>query len=239
MNERLQKILARAGIASRRKAEEMIRAGRVQVNGLVVTEMGRRADPAADRIAVDGRVIAQPEPFVYLVLHKPQGVLSTTRDDRGRRIVLDLIPAQERIYPVGRLDAGSEGLLLLTNDGELAHRLTHPRYEHEKEYHVLVQGCPTPETLERLRKGVSLEDGPARVDAVELLSEGKESWLRIIVHEGRKHLVRRLCAAVGHPVQRLIRVRIGPLTLGNLPTGRHRHRTDDEIKQLKGMKIDR
>lgn len=239
MNERLQKILARAGIASRRKAEEMIRAGRVQVNGLVVTEMGRRADPAADRIAVDGRVIAQPEPFVYLVLHKPQGVLSTTRDDRGRRIVLDLIPAQERIYPVGRLDAGSEGLLLLTNDGELAHRLTHPRYEHEKEYHVLVQGCPTPETLERLRKGVSLEDGPARVDAVELLSEGKESWLRIIVHEGRKHLVRRLCAAVGHPVQRLIRVRIGPLTLGNLPTGRHRHLTDDEIKQLKGMKIDR
>lgn len=237
MSERLQKILARAGVASRRKCEELIRAGRVQVNGKVVTELGTRVEPGVDRIAVDGHEVSIDSPPIYLVLHKPKGYLCTVRDDRGRRTVLDLVPVKERVFPVGRLDVESEGLVLLTNDGELTQRLTHPRYEHEKEYHVLVAGCPSEAALESLRQGVRLEDGLARADEVSILQKGAtESWLRLVVHEGRKHLVRRMCQAVGCPVRRLIRVRIGPIELGGIPEGSYRHLSDAEIEKLKRIK---
>jgi 23S rRNA pseudouridine2605 synthase len=232
MAERLQKALARAGIASRRKAEELIRAGRVQVNGVTVSEMGQPVS-AQDHILVDGKPLQAPPALVYVLLHKPRGVLSTAQDERGRQTVLDLVPHRERLYPVGRLDQESEGLILLTNDGELTQRLTHPRYEHEKEYRVLVRGAPTPATLRRLREGLLLEDGLIRADEATLLPGREGSWLRIVLHEGRKHLVRRMCEAVGHPVLRLIRVRLGPLELGALAPGKYRPLTTDEIEKLR------
>ncbi len=233
MAERLQKVLAQAGIASRRQSEELIRAGRVQVNGVVVTEMGMQVDPAVDRITVDGKPLAGQLVSIYIMLHKPRGYLSTAQDERGRRTVLDLVSVAERIYPVGRLDLESEGLILLTNDGELTHLLTHPRYEHEKEYRVLVQGQPSEEALRRLWEGIALEDGLARTDEVELLEGGASSWLRLVIHEGRKHLIRRMCDAIGHPVLRLIRTRIGPLCLDALPAGQYRSLTESEVEKLK------
>jgi pseudouridine synthase len=233
MAERLQKALARAGVASRRKAEELIRAGRVQVNGVTVSEMGQQVS-AQDRILVDGRPLQAPPALVYILLHKPRGVLSTASDEHGRQTVLDLVPRSERLFPVGRLDWESEGLILLTNDGELTQQLTHPRYEHEKEYHALVRGMPSSATLRRLREGLTLEDGLIRADEVGSFSDREGNWLRIVLHEGRKHLVRRMCEAVGHPVLRLIRVRMGPLELGELLPGRYRTLTAKEIKTLIG-----
>jgi 23S rRNA pseudouridine2605 synthase len=237
--ERLQKVLAQAGVASRRASEELIRQGRVQVNGQVVTELGTKVDPNLDEISVDGTPIADPAEKVYLILNKPPGYISTVHDPWGRPTVLDLIPYEERLYPVGRLDAESEGLLLLTNDGRLTHRLTHPRYEHEKEYLTLVRGHPKDAILSRLRRGVDLEEGrtaPAEVNRVSR-KEGLETppdttWLRIVVHEGRKRQIRRMCAAVGHPVQRLVRVRMGPIELGDLPVGECRPLSTKEVRRL-------
>jgi 23S rRNA pseudouridine2605 synthase len=237
--ERLQKVLAHAGVASRRACEEIIRQGRVQVNGQVVTEMGTKVDPHRDAIRVDGKPISDPAEKVYLILNKPPGYISTARDPWGRPTVLDLVPHQERLYPVGRLDAESEGLLLLTNDGELTHRLTHPRYEHEKEYLVRVKGHPQEAVLSQLRRGVDLEEGrtaPAQVSRASR-KEGLETpldttWLRIVLHEGRKRQIRRMCAAVGHPVQRLIRVRMGPIELGDLPVGGYRSLSAKETRRL-------
>lgn len=238
--QRLQKILAAAGYGSRRACEEIIRQGRVQVNGQVVTELGTKVDPSLDKISVDGTPISSPAEKVYLILNKPPGYISTTHDPWGRPTVLDLIPHQGRLYPVGRLDVESEGLLLLTNDGGLTHRLTHPRYEHEKEYLALVKGHPTDAVLSQLRRGVDLEEGrtaPAQTSRVSQ-KEGLETlpgttWLRIVVHEGRKRHIRRMCAAVGHPVQRLIRVRMGPIELGNLPVGGHRPLSVKEVRRLR------
>jgi 23S rRNA pseudouridine2605 synthase len=237
--QRLQKILAAAGYGSRRSCEGIIQQGRVQVNGQVVTKLGTRADPNLDEISVDGKPISSPEEKIYLILNKPPGYISTVHDPGGRPTVLDLIPHQERLYPVGRLDAESEGLLLLTNDGELTHRLTHPRYEHEKEYLTLVKGRPKDAILSQLRRGVDLEEGrtaPARVSRVSR-REGLETppgttWLRIVVHEGRKRQIRRMCAAVGHPVQRLIRVRMGPIELGDLPVGEYRPLSLKKVQRL-------
>jgi 23S rRNA pseudouridine2605 synthase len=237
--ERLQKVLAQAGVASRRACEELIRQGRVQVNGQVVTELGTKVDPNLDEISVDGTPIADPAEKVYLILNKPPGYISTVHDPWGRPTVLDLIPYQERLYPVGRLDAESEGLLLLTNDGKLTHRLTHPRYEHEKEYLTLVRGRPRDAVLSRLRRGVDLEEGqtaPAEVNRVSR-KEGLETppdttWLRIVIHEGRKRQIRRMCAAVGHPVQRLVRVRMGPIELGDLAVGEYRPLSAKEVRRL-------
>jgi len=232
--ERLHKVLARAGVASRRTCEELIAAGRVKVNGQTVSAPGSQIDPEHDRIEVDGRLIALPHEYTYLLLHKPAGYVSTVRDPRGRPTVLDLVHTRERLYPVGRLDMDSEGLLLLTNDGDLMQRLTHPSYEHEKEYHVWVYGQPTTHTLERLREGIELEDGftrPAQVDV--LRREAGGTWLRFVIHEGRKRQLRRMCKAVGHPVRRLVRVRIGLLTLGNLPPGQYRHLTTQERTLLR------
>ncbi len=244
--ERLQKVLAHAGVASRRKCEELILQGRVRVNGQVVTQLGTKVNPVQDTIKVDGQAVTL-EAKVYILLHKPRGYLSDTRDFRGRSSALSLVSAGERLYPVGRLDARSEGLLLLTNDGELAYRLTHPRYEHAKEYLALVKGKPTEATLRRMRKGVERDGQTLRADAVEWLERlGSEAqshrwgkaprgmvWLRIVLHEGKKRHIRRMCAALGHPVRRLIRVRIGPLELGDLPVGKWRYLTEREVKQLR------
>ena len=232
--ERLQKVLARAGVASRRKCEEMIAAGRVRVNGQTVCEPGTRIDARSDRVEVDGQPIARSTPRVYWLVNKPVGYLSAVSDPRGRPTVLDLVSSQERLYPVGRLDLDSEGLILLTNDGELAQRLTHPSFEHEKEYHVWVDGLPTQRSLQRLREGIELEDGftwPAQVHV--LREEEGGTWLRFVIHEGRKRQLRRMCEAVGHTVRRLIRVRMGPLSLGDLPMGESRALTQAELRALK------
>ena len=232
--ERLQKVLARAGIASRRKCEEMIAAGRVRVNGQTVCEPGTQIDAESDGVEVDGQPIAISTPRVYWLVNKPVGYLSAVSDPRGRPTVLDLVGSQERLYPVGRLDLDSEGLILLTNDGELAQRLTHPSFEHEKEYHVWVDGLPTQRSLQRLREGIELEDGftwPAQVHV--LREEEGGTWLRFVIHEGRKRQLRRMCEAVGHTVRRLIRVRMGPLSLGDLPAGESRALTQAELGALK------
>ena len=232
--ERLQKYLARCGVASRRRAESLIAQGRVRVNGEPVTEQGRQIDPDRDRVEVDGRPISPPPGKVYLALNKPTGVVSTTSDPWGRPTVADLLPGTARLFPVGRLDADSEGLMLMTNDGELAHRLMHPRYGCSKEYLVLVRGRPGAEALERLKQGVELEEGqtaPAEVEATR--TEAGGSWLRVTLREGRKRQIRRMLGTVGLPVERLKRVRIGPLRLGNLPKGASRQLSEREVAALR------
>lgn len=239
--ERLQKVLARAGIASRRAAEGLITAGRVTVNGVVVDRLGSTVDPEQDVIAVDGRPIALGKPRTYLLLNKPPGYLSTVRDERGRPTVMDLVPPDvtARLYPVGRLDRDTEGLLLLTDDGELTHRLTHPRFGLEKEYLALVRGRPSGEALRRLSEGVVIDGrrtAPARVALAEDVSLPRgpgESWVRIVIREGRKRQVRLMCRAVGHPVRRLLRVREGPIELGDLPPGATRALTSEEVAALR------
>lgn len=238
--ERLQKILARAGYGSRRACERIIEAGRVMVDGQVA-HLGDSADPQKQEIRVDGVPLARSQPLFYIMLNKPRGVISTTHDPLGRRTVLELVPLPTdrrgkaiRVYPVGRLDADSEGLILLTNDGALANRLTHPRYEHPRVYRVLVTGEPTPQNLERWRRGIMLDGKMTRVDAVTIESRRHgETWLKITVHEGRKHLVRRMVASLGYPPRRLIRTAMGPLQLDNLPPGRSRSLTRDELRALK------
>jgi 23S rRNA pseudouridine2605 synthase len=227
---RLAKYLAAAGVASRRACEPIIRAGRVTVDGATVT------DPAHDvsdenRVSVDGRAVspAAPERIVY-ALNKPAGVVSTARDPQGRPTVVTMVPQIERLYPVGRLDIDTTGLILLTNQGELAHRLTHPSFEVEKTYRAVVGGPAVHErTLRALREGVELEDGrtaPAKVRRVAA------DTIEITIHEGRKHQVKRMCEAVGHPVKRLERIAFGPLSVGDLPRGRWRRLTDAEIEAL-------
>jgi 23S rRNA pseudouridine2605 synthase len=205
--ERLQKILARAGIASRRAAEEYILAGRVEVNGQVVRELGTRAEAGRDQIRVDGKAIVEPEADVYYVLYKPEGVVTTLSDPEGRRCVGDFLRSvDERVFPVGRLDYDAEGVLLLTSDGGLAHKLTHPRWGVRRTYLAKVKGEPSNEVLERLTRGVRLEDGKAQaLEATFERATEKNTWIRLVVAEGRPHLVKRLCEAVGHPVVRLFR----------------------------------
>jgi 23S rRNA pseudouridine2605 synthase len=233
MEERLQKILARAGLGSRRACETFLSEGRVRVNG-VIAELGQKADPQADRITVDGEPIVLPQTFSYIMLNKPRGVISAALPQDSRPTVVDLVGAEERLYPVGRLDADSEGLILLTNDGELTEYLTHPRYESEKEYRVLVKGEPEEDRLAVWRRGVVLEGkrtAPARVRREERAARG--TWLSVVMHEGRKHQIRDIGEALGMPVLRLIRVRMGPLLLGKLPPGQWRELSDDEVQQLR------
>jgi pseudouridine synthase len=237
---RLQKALSRAGVASRRASEDMIRAGRVRVNGQVVTEMGVQVDPSQDEIEVDGRRIAVAGERRYLKLYKPAGYLSVMSDKRGRRDLGVLLAGVEGVHPVGRLDHNSEGLILLTDDGALTQRLTHPRYRHSKEYVVLVQGLPLRKELRTLREGVELEDGKTAPATVRLepttpwggAPRGK-AWLRITLREGRKRQIRRMCEAVGHPVVRLIRVRVGPIELGDLAPGAFRELSGAEMARLR------
>lgn len=232
--ERLHKFLSQAGVASRRKCEELIAAGRVKVNGETVSLPGSKVDPEHDRVELDGQPVTLPQGHVYMLLNKPAGYVSTVHDPQGRPTVVELVNQVHRLYPVGRLDQDSEGLLLLTDDGELTQRLTHPRYEHEKEYQVLVEGHPTQHALQRLREGVELEDGRTGSAEVTLgRTDAAGTWLRFVVHEGRKRQLRRMCDAVGHPVRRLIRVRMGPLTLGDLPPGQHRLLTVQEQARLR------
>jgi 23S rRNA pseudouridine2605 synthase len=234
MEERLQKVLAHAGVASRRAAERLVQEGRVAVNGHVVRTLGTRVDPGRDAVVVDGQPLRLALGHTYLALHKPRGYMSTVRDERGRPTVLQLVQSDRRLYPVGRLDADSEGLLLLTDDGDLALHLTHPRYGVPKEYHALVRGVPDADALARLRRGVELEEGrtaPARVDL--LATEGDRTWVRLVLKQGWKRQVRRMLAAVGYPVERLVRTRVGSLELGALPVGVVRALTDAEVARLR------
>lgn len=226
--ERLQKVLARAGVASRRVVEDMIVAGRISLNGAVAT-LGDKADPKTDEICVDGVVISTMPDAVTYLLNKPAGIVSTADDPQGRPTVVDLVPAEPRVHPVGRLDFDTEGLLLLTNDGAMTHRLTHPSHGVEKEYLVHVEGSPKPGALRMLREGVELEDGPTAPAQVALIGDGV---IRLTIHEGRNRQVRRMCAAVGHPVIRLVRTRIGPLADRQLQPGSWRTLTSTEILDL-------
>ena len=232
--QRLQKVLAAAGLASRRACEAMISEGRVEVNGEVVTEQGRRVNPDTDVVRVDGARIPPPRRHAYLVLNKPRGVVSTMDDPEGRRTLADLVPERRgRLFHVGRLDTDTEGLLILTNDGEFAHRLAHPSYAVPKTYLAEVAGVVTPPVLKRLRQGITLDDGPVRPDAVKVVSTTADRTLiKITLHEGRNHIVRRTMEAVGHPVRRLSRTGIGPVRLGALRSGEVRELTRDELGGL-------
>lgn len=262
--ERLQKVLAAAGVASRRASERLINAGRVRVDGKVVTTLGTKVDPAIASVSVDGRPVRLPDGNAYFRVYKPRGILSDIGGDtRGRRTVGNLLPkGAGRVFPVGRLDLNSEGLVLLTDDGELANRLTHPRFEHPKTYYVLVAQRPPTDALVRLREGVEIESGrtvPARVEIADrlptrlVLDKGNQSfgaapadgwkspppekgvWLRIVLREGKKRQIRHMAAAVGIELRRLIRWSIGPLTLEGLESGMCRELTQGEVYALKQM----
>ena len=226
--ERLQKVLARVGIGSRRVCEDLIAEGRVLVNGETAV-LGRRVDPETALIEVDGAPVGVRPDLVHYVLNKPAGVVTTADDPQGRPTVVGLVPNEPRVFPVGRLDVDTEGLLLLTNDGELAHRLTHPSYGVEKEYVAEVEGLPTRAVLRRLREGVELDDGPTAPARATLVDP---SVVRLTIHEGRNRQVRRMCEAVGHSVVRLVRTRIGPLADRSLAPGAWRELTGDEVRSL-------
>jgi 23S rRNA pseudouridine2605 synthase len=230
---RLQKVLAHAGLGSRRVCEELIAEGRVTVDG-EVAELGRRVDPTVAVIHVDGDRVVVRDDLEYLALNKPRGVLSAMSDSRGRSTVGDLVADRpQRLFHVGRLDADSEGLLLLTNDGELAHKLMHPSFGVLKTYLATVPGPVAKDLARRLRSGVELEDGPVKVDSFRVVqSHGKQAIVEVVLHEGRKHIVRRLLAEVGHPVTRLVRTRIGPVHLGGQRAGTLRQLTRSEIADL-------
>jgi len=233
--ERIQKLLAQAGYGSRRACEEFLTEQRVTVNGQVV-ELGAKADPIRDVIKLDGKRVHFESKRVYLALNKPIGVVTTNADEFGRQTVRDLIPLEGHLYPVGRLDADSEGLVLLTNDGDLANALTHPRYEHEKEYRVLVEGEPSASTLKAWRHGVLLEGqmtAPAKVEVTG--GDRGLTWVRVTMHEGRKRQIREVAGMLGHPVKYLQRVRVGPIRLTNLKVGEWRHLSASEVKLLQGL----
>jgi len=233
--ERLQKYLARCGVASRRKAEEMIKQGQVRVNQQIVSEMGFQVEPGKDLVEIKGRIVKPENRKVYLLLNKPQNVVTTLNDPQQREIVTDLLQGiHERVYPVGRLDYFSEGLLLMTNDGELAYRLTHPSYEIAKTYLTLVPGQVKEIALNELRNGVELEDGLTQPAVVKILGrEQATTLLEITIKEGRNRQVRRMCAKIGHPVISLKRIKLGPLELGDLKPGKYRELKQKEIEALK------
>ncbi|MFH1594855.1 MAG: pseudouridine synthase [Pseudomonadota bacterium] len=233
--ERLHKFLSRAGVASRRLAEEWIRAGRVAVNGQVVTEMGVKIEADRDKVQVDGRLVQPPAETVTVMLHKPYGYISSTHDPQGRRVVTDLLrdAFKDRLYPVGRLDYDATGLLLLTNDGDLAYRLTHPGYQVPRIYRVTVAGDVSPETLGRLTEGVTVGDRTVTALVEVKKRESGRTVLELVLREGRYHLVKRLLLHVGHPVLKLKRIAFGPLHLGTLPRGDFRMLSREEIEALK------
>jgi 23S rRNA pseudouridine2605 synthase len=239
VEERLQKILSTAGVASRRLSEELIVQGRVSVNGQTITQLGTKADPSVDEIKVDGRRIKLAQQKRYVLLNKPRGYITTRSDPEGRPTVMDLMKGvKEYIYPVGRLDYDSEGLLILTNDGELAARLTHPRHEVEKVYEARVKGVPDERALDRLARGVPIEGrrtAPAKIRASEPFAKGsgQQTIVEISIHEGRQRQVRKMFEAVGHPVVRLKRVRIGPVEDPDMPIGHWRELTPQELTKLR------
>lgn len=240
MEERLQKILAQAGYGSRRACELIIEAGRVRVNGYIAI-IGQKADPLKDKIAVDGKPISAPETLTYIALYKPRNVLSAVEAEAndGRQTVRDLIPLEGHLYPVGRLDFDSEGLVLMTNDGELTNKLTHPKFGHQKEYRVLVARRPDERQLDTWRRGVVLEDGdktaPAEVNFLSV--SGRGAWIRVVMGEGRKRQIREVGQLLGLPVVRIIRLRISTLKLGNLKPRQWRYLTKEEVMELRGEKV--
>ena len=243
MKERLQKLLARAGYGSRRSAEQLIVEGRVSVNGAVVRQLGTQVDDH-DRVEVDGIELARTVKLAYLAMHKPHGFVTTARDPQRRRTVMELLPPDlpPHVLPVGRLDRDTEGLLLFTNDGELAHRLAHPRYAVEKEYLAQVEGAPNSHALENLRKGILIDDRTTEPAMVELARPPQgyairehTSWVQLVIHEGRKRQVRLMLAAVGHPVITLVRTRIDGITLAKLAKGTARPLAAAEVTQLRGL----
>jgi 23S rRNA pseudouridine2605 synthase len=234
---RLQKLLAQSGVASRRKCEELMLEGEVEVDGEVVTRLGTKVDPTTAVVRVSGRRLPPISPHVYLVLHKPRGVVSTMSDPEGRRTLSDVVaesaPEQGRLFHVGRLDTDTSGLLLLTNDGDFAQRMAHPSYEVDKTYVAEVDGQVGREVLQQLRDGVTLDDGPVAVSSVRVVTEGEgKSIVELVIHEGRNRIVRRLLDHVGHPVRRLTRTAIGPVSLGQLKVGALRELTNDELGAL-------
>ncbi len=240
MLERLQKILARAGYGSRRACEDFITAGRVRVNGQIAS-LGQKANSAIDKITVDGKPIVAAETLTYIALYKPRMILSTVESERGddRKTVRDLVETQQHVYPVGRLDFESEGLVLMTNDGDLTNRLTHPKFGHEKEYRVLLPRRPDHDQLEAWKRGVILEDGykTAPVDVRFESAQGKGAWVRVVMREGRKRQIREICQQLGLPVVRVLRIRIGSLKLGNLKPRQWRYLTQQEVEELKGNAV--
>jgi 23S rRNA pseudouridine2605 synthase len=247
--ERLQKIMAHGGICSRRRAEELIQDGAVKINGAIIRELGSKADPAVDRIEVRGYGFIEPEAKTHLLMYKPIRVVTTVDDPEGRTTVMDILnkvagrgkgPAElPRLYPIGRLDFDSEGAVLLTNDGELANRLMHPRYGVKKTYHVKVKGVPSETSLNLLRRGVRLPDmrgglepptAPAKIDLLQKTTAN--AWIAIVIREGRHHQIRRMCEKIGHPVIRLIRTAYGPIELGDLQPSQWRFLTADEVELL-------
>ena len=228
--ERLQKIIARAGICSRREAEKLILGGRITVDGKIITELGAKANPN-QKICVDGKPIAVRTEKIYILLNKPRGYVSTAHDERGRKTILDLIDVSERVYPVGRLDLNSEGLILLTNDGDLTNSLIHPRFEVEKTYRAKISGVVTEEKLDKLRAGIELDDGLTAPAEIYRL---KKDLIEITIHEGRNRQVRRMFAAIGCDVKRLKRIKFAGLTTEGLKVGQFRELTAEEISRLKG-----
>ena len=231
--ERLQKLIARAGICSRREAEKIISAGRVTVDGKIITEPGTKADPSKNKIRVDGKLLNFGAEKIYLLLNKPRGYVSTVKDERGRKTVLELLGENfsERVYPVGRLDLNSEGLLILTNDGDLTNALIHPRFEIKKTYRAKISGEVTEEKLDKLRAGIELEDGLTAPAEIYLL---EKNLVEVTIHEGRNRQVRRMFAAIGCDVKRLRRIKFAGLTLDGLKVGQFRELTASEVARLKG-----
>ena len=237
MEVRLQKLIAGTGLASRRKAEAMIAEGRVMVNGRVITELGTKVDPGRDHVKVDGKHLTSAQPHVYVLLNKPKHVMSTLDDPGGRPTVKNLLHGVSvRVFPVGRLDFDSEGLMLLTNHGDLAQALLHPRYHVPKTYLIKVKGVLTDDEIRQLEQGVKLEDGMTSPAAVKKVKKAEaNSWLEVTIGEGRKHQVKRMLEAVGHTVLKLVRVRMGPLSLGDLAPGEIRFLTDREANALRAL----
>ncbi|OPY58909.1 MAG: Ribosomal large subunit pseudouridine synthase B [Pelotomaculum sp. PtaU1.Bin035] len=235
--ERLQKVMARAGVASRRRCEEMITAGMVKVNGKVITELGTKVDPERDKIVVGDETLFLSDKKYYLALYKLRGYISTLHDEKGRKKVIDLLKGVDgRVYPVGRLDYDSEGLLLLTNDGDLTYAMTHPKRQIKKTYLARVQGVPAPARLAQMADGLILEDGPTAPARVRLVSEREgNALLEITINEGRNRQVRRMCEYIGHPVLRLQRTRMGNISLDALRPGQYRHLAEEELKRLKEL----
>lgn len=237
MLERLQKIIANAGVASRRKAEELILEGSVTVNGKIVKELGAKANPEKDAIKVKGKLIHIPQRKTYIVLNKPKGYITSVSDPQGRPVVMDLLKGvKSRVYPVGRLDYDTEGLLILTDDGELAHALMHPAYEMPKTYLAKIKGVLEDKEIEKLKGGIRLREGITAPAAVRKIKRtDSNSWIEITVHEGKYRQVRRMLEGVGHPAMKLMRVRYGPVELGDIPLGKYRYLTQAEVKSLKAV----
>ena len=239
MEERLQKYLANAGIASRRKAEELITSGKVSVNGKVVTELGTKINPKVDKVVYNGKEVKERDNYIYILLNKPIGYVTTAKDQFGRDSIMDLVKVKERVVPVGRLDMYTSGAILLTNDGDFVYKVTHPKHEIEKTYTVTIKGIVTNDEIEKLRKGIRIEDyitKEAKVKILKIDEEKRKSRLEITIHEGKNRQVRKMCEAVGHKVVALHRSKIAGIGVKDLPLGKWRYLSKEEVNKILGRK---